>query len=396
MSQRILPHLASPLVRSLRKNTLQNQCLKFHRSTLRSNKQKSTTDSIPPGSIPKNAKLDPITIHRLRSAQRAYYKRRMVYCTIGVLFGMAGLYLTAIQAPLLPPESSNITSSSPISVNRLDSGRSDDEPIMVIGKKKNVVTQKPGDKFEDHDDFVPTGNSVVTQFPTVLSISHTASSDPDLTEYQLLGLGIRTVSFLKIQVYVVGIYIASDDVAALQKSFIKRVNPLASTLVASERDDLFTKLHDPNISEDLWDAVLKDDNCRMLIRIVPTRNTDFGHLRDAWVRTMTLRSQREGWQDETFGKSVADFKKVFARGSVPKGKEILLTRGKKGNLEVWCSGDKDREKLGELHDERVSRAIWMGYLAGKSVACEGVREGVIASLLKFVERPIGAGIGLFE
>lgn len=303
---------------------------------------------------------------------------------------MVGLYLTAIQVPLSPETYAEKKKPNSSTINRLDSRKRDDESIMTIGREHKVVTKELGDISDERDSFVSTGNSVVPEFPRVLR--------HDQTEYQLLGLGIRTVSFLKIQVYVVGIYVAADDIIVLQNKFIKRINPLATTLVVDEKDELKSLLNDPEKGEDIWNTILKDGACRMLIRIVPTRNTDFGHLRDAWVRSLTSRAQKVGWDDEKFGKSVAQFKRIFARGSVPKGTQLILSRGKKGNLEVWYHGNDHGDdvngidKLGELWDERVSRVVWLGYLAGKGVACEGAREGIVASVLKFVERPSGAGI----
>jgi len=314
----------------------------------------------------------------------------MVYSAIGVLCGMVGLYVTAIQIPLSPETHDEKTIAKSSTINRLDSRKRDDDTIMTLGREHKVVTKELGDVSKERDSFVSTGNSVVPEFPRALRL--------DQTEYQLLGLGIRTVSFLKIQVYVVGIYVAVDDISALQNKLIKRINPLATTLVVGEKDELKSMLNDPEKSEEIWDAILKDGACRMLIRIVPTRNTDFGHLRDAWVRSMTSRAQKVGWNDEKFGEDVAEFKRIFARGSVPKGTELILSRGKKGNLKVWyhddgpSHNDNGINKLGELWDERVSRAVWLGYLAGRGVACEGAREGIVASLLKFVERPSGAGI----
>lgn len=38
----------------------------------------------------------------------------------------------------------------------------------------------------------------------------------DGTKARLIGLGIRTVSFLKIKVYVVGMYIGEDDINVLK------------------------------------------------------------------------------------------------------------------------------------------------------------------------------------
>jgi hypothetical protein len=45
--------------------------------------------------------------------------------------------------------------------------------------------------------------------------------------------------------------------------------------------------------------------------------------------------------------------------------------------------------LGEVQDERISRAVWLNYLAGKSVASEPARASIVDGIMEFVERPVG-------
>ncbi|KAL9108198.1 MAG: hypothetical protein Q9187_008325, partial [Circinaria calcarea] len=237
----------------------------------------------------------------------------------------------------------------------------------------------------------------------------------------LLGLGVRTVSFLSIQVYVVGLYIATPDIAALQSRLVRRVagTETASALVPSEKEQLKRMLLDGEVSEEIWDTVLRDGGIRSVIRIVPTRNTDFAHLRDGWVRGITARSQerarrnavapapfpatatasgeettRESYDDVGFGQAIGTFKAVFGgagRKGVDKGKVLMLERDATGVLSAWVQG-KDGEgyvKMGEVADERISRFVWLGYLAGKNVASEAARRSVVEGVMGFVERPVG-------
>jgi len=130
----------------------------------------------------------------------------------------------------------------------------------------------------------------------------------------------------------------------------------------------------------------------MLLRIVPTRNTDFHHLRDGWVRAITSRAQRnkEEFGDESFGASLNEFKALFNRGSVPQEKELILSKNQKGDLVIWYDdGKSGSQRLGEVKDERISRSLWLGYLGGKTVASEGARQSIIDGVLEFVERPVG-------
>ncbi|TVY62271.1 Altered inheritance of mitochondria protein, partial [Lachnellula suecica] len=342
-----------------------------------------------PSKPPPDDRIDPITLHRIQAERQAYYKRRTWYAGFGFIAGMVAIWVTATSIEL-PPKSKPA---------KLDSGKRADDPLVVLGRERKVVVQKLGEEPEEIPDVVETGTSTVPTFPRVLDFyddesgSEAGKRDDDrLVEYQLLGLGIRTVSFLGVQVYVVGMYIATDDIAALQGALIKKIAPMASTLVAGEKDELKKKLFDAQESEEVWSDVLKKSGARTLIRIVPTRNTDFHHLRDAWVRHLTARAQtnKEEFGDELFGASINEFKALFNRGSVPKGKELLLSRDKQGKLAAWYDDGKNgAQRLGQVVDERVSRGLWLNYLAGKTVASEGARKSIVEGIMEFVERPVG-------
>jgi hypothetical protein len=307
---------------------------------------------------------------------------------------MAAIYATATSVELPP--------SKP---NKLDSDKKADDPLVVLGRERKVVVHKLGEEPEEIKDVVETGTSTVPEFPRVLEFSDesataqtagltTDQTDRGLLEYQLVGLGIRTVSFLGIQVYVVGLYVATEDIAALQKSLIREISSVGSALVAGEKEKLKAKLLDPEEGEKIWRNLLKENGIRSLIRIVPTRNTDFHHLRDGWVRQITARAQspinKEEYQDESFGVAMQQFKALFNRGSVPKQKELLLSRDAKGKLVVWYDdGNSVPKRLGEVQDERISRAVWLNYLAGKTVASESARKSIVDGIMEFVERPVG-------
>ena len=296
---------------------------------------------------------------------------------------MVGIWLTATSVEL--PSTT---------VAKLDSGpdRRMDDSVVVLGKERKIVVNRLGQEPEEIPDLVETGTSIVPTFPRVLSFTD-QSPQGDL-EYQLVGLGVRTVSFLGIQVYVIGLYIATDDIASVQESLVKEIAPGASALVAGEKESLRKLLYDPENSERVWGNLLRDLGVQTLIRIVPTRNTDFHHLRDAWVRQITAKAQNPAnkveYADESFGVALAEFKKLLNRGSVPKGKELLLSRDRKGKLVIaYDDGKNGGQTLGAVADERISRALWLNYLAGKTVASEGARKSIVDGVMEFVERPIG-------
>lgn len=270
----------------------------------------------------------------------------------------------------------------------------------------------------DDADQVDTGTTTVPIFPRKIWLPRSdglrdgksralpagmGAADSE-EEYQLLGLGIRTVSFLSIEVYVVGLYVARSDLGKLQEGMVRRIaTPGATTLVEGEKEELKRTLLDSEGSEKIWDAILRQDGIKSAVRIVPTRNTGFGHLRDGWLRGITARGKTEKYSDDpSFQEAVGDFKGIFGiRGAkgVLKGNALLLGRGENGVLTVWMERSKDNggvarragtmAALGSVQDERVGRLLWLGYLAGRTVASEGARKNIVQGVMDLVERPIG-------
>ncbi|KAF5384724.1 hypothetical protein D9757_006214 [Collybiopsis confluens] len=113
----------------------------------------------------------------------------------------------------------------------------------------DAPTEEESDSVQDADTGI--------HFPKTIRVASKVS----LPTLSLLGVGVRTVSFLGIKVYSVGFY---------------------------------ADLHNPNLrlepnmtSDEKIRTIV--DTCACEIRIVPTRNTSYTHLRDAWMRAMTSR-----------------------------------------------------------------------------------------------------------
>jgi len=258
------------------------------------------------------------------------------------------------------------------------------------------------------NDLIPTGTSTIPFFPRHLTLPPSPSSvskPPSAAlpaglgaaaateEYVLLGLGVRTVSLLRFQVYVVGIYICKSDLHKLQACMIRAVaGEGASTLVENEKGELRRLLLEAEGSERLWGEVLKGDGgVKGVLRIVPTRDTNMGHMRDGFVRMVGAGARREGCEsEEGFRGGLEAFKGVMGGGGVKKGRVLLLGRGERGELGAWVEGGEGEMRwIGGVGHERVGRYLWMGYLAGGDVATEGARSSVVDGVVELVERPVG-------
>lgn len=345
------------------------------------------TFSLGPQGTSSGRPVEKLNIDRLSERAQLYHRNRRLFLLSGAVAGAISFLYTGWRLKeALAKNAAKLDSSLP-STDPLASADAADRKVMV------------------HDDegreSVATSNSTVPYFPRTIELPPYAAPDTSeppsastasATEYTLVGLGLRTVSFLGIQVYVVGYYIATPDIAALQSALTKRVNSIATTLVPGEKDELRMALLDPAQGEEIWNELLeKGIPARSAFRVVPVRDTDFPHLRDGFVRAIQARSPSVGEQGGDFSKSVGDFRGLFNRGSVPKRKELLLLRDGQGRLRVVYDDGRNggRQLLGTVEDERISRALWLNYLAGKKVASEPARKSIVEGIMEFVERPIG-------
>jgi len=331
-----------------------------------------------------------------------------VLCLVAQLAIVYGLPIERQKSKKGKDESSVTASHSPsLATSILPRDRADapdkvneefaGKPVKVLGGGAKIVAKDEGSGEEV--ELIPTGTSGVPHFPKTIFLP---SSDGQDEEYKLLGLGIRTVSFLNIQVYVVGLYVQKDSLAALQADLVKNVNPLASALIPGEKESLRAGLLDAERSYEIWDTLLKKKGgeLKTVWRIVPVRNTDFQHLRDGWVRGITVKTQaaslrqEKEFDDETFAVAMREFKALFGgKGRAPKGSVVLLKRDMDGRLTVLFQekdGQREVINFGVIGDERIARLIWLGYLGGKNVSSEGARKGIVDGIMELVERPIGS------
>ncbi|SPN98713.1 related to FMP22 Found in Mitochondrial Proteome [Cephalotrichum gorgonifer] len=330
---------------------------------------------------PPHRATDNLNVRRLADSRSDYERDRRAFLTAGVLAGVIGIVYTSMKLKEALSKKTKLDSKIPAETFTVDGGT----------KRKVVVHDEYG------NEIVPTGNSTVPTFPRTIDLSKSSDGLPatavdDLgTQYTLVGLGVRTVSFLSIQVYVVGFYVATSDITKLQSYLVKKVNGLATTLVSGEKEELRKTLLDPERGEETWDSLLREAGCRSAFRIVPVRDTDFHHMRDAFVRAITARSKgNEKYEDDGFGEAIQQLKRALNRGKVPKTDELLLCRDGRGFMRILYDEKKEgRKELGTVPDERVSRLLWLNYLAGKKVASEGTRHNIVDGLMEFVERPIG-------
>lgn len=340
---------------------------------------------------------DDFDVNQLNSKRRDYEQNRTAFLTAGALAGILSFGYTAWKLK----EALDIRSEKGNASIKCDTPIPTEIFKTEAGEKRKVVLHD-----DNGNEVVPTGNSTIQLFPRTIEVQDVQAAQTAAgpiaasienkqdTEFTLVGLGTRSVTFIGIQVYVVGFYVATQDIEKLQRYLVKKINPLATTLIPSEKDTLRVALRDAKEGEETWNAILKEAGCRSAFRICPVRDTDFPHLRDGLVRAVQARSSHDpAFNDENFGQAMKEFKQLFARGLVPKKGELLLIRDAVGKLSITYDGSDRRnapkELMGSVQDERLSRLLWLNYLSGSKVASEEARKNIIEGVMEFVERPVG-------
>ncbi|KAF8845340.1 hypothetical protein BDN67DRAFT_987051 [Paxillus ammoniavirescens] len=198
------------------------------------------------------------------------------------------------------------------------------------------------DALESTKEDVVVDPATSIEFPKELRIP----SRFPLPPHSLVGVGVRTVSFLGIKVYSVGFY---ADLA----------NP---------------KLHIPITAtpEEKIHHIVRNTSC--VIRIVPTRNTSYSHLRDGFVRALTARVQlaksRQTLSPETelfLQSPLRKLKSIFPSTAVAKGYplDVHLTAP---------TGDLARPRslvfmdLGSVESDWVAEEFVLAYFEGDGIS----------------------------
>ncbi|KAI9146129.1 chalcone isomerase [Paraphysoderma sedebokerense] len=191
-----------------------------------------------------------------------------------------------------------------------------------------------------------------TNVPIPTSI--TIASKP----YELVGLGIRQVSFLKMNVYIVSLY-------AQLESFRKISSILNS----------FESLRDG----DRWaHELLNSDEVELSVRIEPVRTTNGAHLRDGFTRALMNEFKKQAGtmteeQKEETIKSLQEFKSHFPKSSVPKHTVFTFTKLSGGILRMEYEG----QTLAEIKSSWLVKQFFLNYLRSDNPVSPLARESIL-------------------
>jgi len=177
-------------------------------------------------------------------------------------------------------------------------------------------------------------------FPAEL---HIPSRTP-LPTFTLIGVGVRTVSFLGIQVYSAGFY------ADLSRSHLKI--PVDAS------------------SEEKIEYIVRNAACVM--RIIPTRATSYGHLRDGFMRALQARllvCRNNGTltpeEEAAVQSPMRKFKSIFPNTPLAKHTpmDVLLTPPDPSQPRSLIIRD-----LGSVQSNWVAQEFFLAYFAGQGLS----------------------------
>ncbi|KAI8082480.1 chalcone-flavanone isomerase-domain-containing protein [Gilbertella persicaria] len=183
---------------------------------------------------------------------------------------------------------------------------------------------------------------------------------------RLIGLGVRTVTFLKMNVYVLGMYMKNDDIEALKaKKGWKNVDKEQFLEKSELAEELLNQPYDVSI------------------RLVPVRATSTQHLRDGFLRLLMQRMKDQSLtedEEREILRAMQEFKSNFVSMNVKKDSEFIFTKTQDG-LRISYEG-KD---WGIVQNAWLAKNFIMGYLEPKHPSSEAALHDIAQGLEKLMK-----------
>ncbi|KAG2731880.1 hypothetical protein G9P44_005467 [Scheffersomyces stipitis] len=225
--------------------------------------------------------------------------------------------------------------------------------------------------IEPKEDTI-TVDSSISPFPLTIQEAKQANVHDD---FQLLGHGVRSVTFVSFKVYGIGIYIAKKDVK-------KAHDLLLGDLSSSPDGKLEDLLNDAEKSVEIVEKLL-DSGVRFLVRLSPVRNTDFNHMKDGLIKSI-LANPKSKENRELVGEGLDQLRTAFSgrKGSVPKDHLLYFEILPGGKLSVSYENPvkKSIAEMGVVQEPLVSKILFLSYLSGRKPLSESLRKSSVEGL----------------
>ncbi|CAI1738110.1 hypothetical protein SEUBUCD646_0O03640 [Saccharomyces eubayanus] len=232
-----------------------------------------------------------------------------------------------------------------------------------------------------HNESVQVDSSV-SDFPLTI----TALNFPVSTNFKLLGYGQRHVTFLRFKVYALGLYLAENDENLIANTFNeaylhKYFLDVDDSKTPKQNLARFLK-QDDSKSVMMIDDLL-DSGMRMLAKITPVRNTDFKHLKEGLVKTISKHPDVVN-NKETLENGLEELNKAFSRnGSVRKNDDLIIELLANGALQFSYQDNKNNESeiMGLVNNQLVGKFLFSQYLSGDKSPSPQAKKTAIDKLI---------------
>ena len=176
--------------------------------------------------------------------------------------------------------------------------------------------------------------------------------------FELVGLGVRQVTFLNFNAYSLAFYIGKSTVERLKSTsrWLQEFSIAKWNQTNAEGSNFFLK------------DLVGNPKSHIAIMISPVRPTDGSHLRNGFIRMLQSRFEKEkarmSSKDQLLvQEGLSQFKTLFSSSLIPKGTRILF---KKSGAQITCHVDE--KVAGSITNPYIASWFFEGYLMGQHIS----------------------------
>ncbi|GAA5947012.1 hypothetical protein JCM3765_002116 [Sporobolomyces pararoseus] len=236
-----------------------------------------------------------------------------------------------------------------------------------------------------HAEAPPVASSASTYLdPTTKTPFPSTLVSPDGVKLQLVGTGVRKVSFLAIKVYAVGFYVSEKELEAAKAGKLEGWKGYTPERLMAPHSIPADEQKSQPAGEALIDNLLEKADAAVVI--IPLRNTSLPHLRDGFSRALVARmkvpSVAAAFDDqagERTGAALVEFKSFFPNGKLASGApmELFYSAVNRSILfQIRDAPAAPAQVLGTLKDGLLSQQLMVSYFSNTAAPSEELRKSV--------------------
>ncbi|ORZ26316.1 chalcone isomerase [Lobosporangium transversale] len=231
--------------------------------------------------------------------------------------------------------------------------------MMATAATVGVLSWQLGHSFVEAES--PTTSKTVIDPDSKAAFPRHIRSE-DGSPARLLGLGVRKITFLRVQVYVVGLYMKESDLDDHNSRF--RAMPEVQKFQRTDQ-----------MSADTAFKAIVQTPIELILRIAPVKETNGPHLRDGFTRNLTQAAKTQKLSEpdnEEAMEGIMQFKNLFPKGKISTNQALIFRKSPDGSMTIQL----DDEVLGTTRNRWVIENFFLGYLRSDSPISEKARDSI--------------------